>query len=84
MKLLFVYFWLLWFWRRVLKIKLFLTVFHFLFGNSRTIYKQILKRATQGTFLQKISPLGVVGPEKMMFKEKFTRTCTRSHDIRSE
>jgi hypothetical protein len=33
-KLLFVYFWHLWFWRiRFLKIKLYLAVFHFLFGK---------------------------------------------------
>jgi hypothetical protein len=50
-------------------------------------YEQILKRTTQGTFLPKISSLGVVVSEKM-FKEKLTRTRTRmrtrGHDIRSE
>jgi hypothetical protein len=58
-------------------LKLFLAVFHFLFGNE-----QILKRTTQGTFLQKISPLGVVVSER--FKKKLPRTRTRGHDIRSE
>jgi hypothetical protein len=62
-KLLFVQFWHLWFWRRrFLKIKLFLAVFHF--GISEP-YEQVLKRTTQGTFLPKISSLGVVVSEKM-------------------
>jgi hypothetical protein len=55
-KLLFVYFWYLWFWRR----------------NN------------QGTFLQKISPLGVVVSEKKMFKEKLTQMHKRGHYIRLE
>jgi hypothetical protein len=58
-----------------------------LFGISEP-YEQILKMTTQGTFLPKISSLGVVISEKKMLKEKLTRTCTRArsqgHDIRSE
>jgi hypothetical protein len=34
--------------------------------------EQILKRTPQGTFLQKISYLGVIVFEKKMFKEKLT------------
>jgi hypothetical protein len=89
MKLLFVQLWHLWFWRRFLKIKLFLAVFHFqvpvrkLFGISEP-YEQISKRTTQGTSLPKISSIGVVVSEKKMFKEKLTRTRTQGHDIRSE
>jgi hypothetical protein len=50
MKLLFVHF------ERFLNIKLFLAVFHLLFGKYLGIpeqYEQILERTTQGTFLQK-------------------------------
>jgi hypothetical protein len=40
-------------------------VFHFLFGK----YLEILERATQGIFLQKISFLGIRVSEKKVFKE---------------
>jgi hypothetical protein len=47
--------------------------FHFLFGKYsefQNLVKKILKRTTQGTFLKKISFLGVIVSE--MFKEKLT------------
>jgi hypothetical protein len=92
MKLLFVQFWHLRFWRR----RFFKDLASFcgfslpvgkLFGISEP-YEQILKRTTQGTFLPKISSLGVVVSEKKMFKQKLTRARTQTrmqgHDIRSE
>jgi hypothetical protein len=44
--------------------------------------KQILKRPTQGTFLQKISFLGIIVSEKKIFKELLmcTHTRTSCHD----
>jgi hypothetical protein len=47
-------------------------------------YEQMSKRTTQGTFLQKISPVAVVVSEQKMLKEKLTRTHTRGRDLRSE
>jgi hypothetical protein len=51
--------------------------------------QQILKRPTQGTFLQKISFLGIIVSEKKIFKELLAHTrkggtLTSCHDIRSE
>jgi hypothetical protein len=49
--------------KRFLEIKLFLAVLHFVFKNYaefQNYMKNILKTTTHGTFLQKISPLGVV------------------------
>jgi hypothetical protein len=40
-----------------------------IFGISEA-HEQILKMTSQGTFLQKISFLGVIVSEKKMFKEK--------------
>jgi hypothetical protein len=42
-----------------------------IFGISEP-REQILERTPQGTFLQKISFLGVIDSEKKMFKEKLT------------
>jgi hypothetical protein len=54
-----------------------------IFGISEP-FEQILKRPTQGTFLPKISFLGVIVSEKKIFKEMLTRTRTSCHDIRLE
>jgi hypothetical protein len=47
-------------------------------------FKQTIKRPTQGTFMPKISFLGIIASEKKIFKEKLTHTRTRCHDIKSE
>jgi hypothetical protein len=46
-------------------------------------FEQILKRPTKGTFLPKISFLGIIDSEKIL-KEMLTHTRTSCHDIRSE
>jgi hypothetical protein len=67
-KQVFAHLWHLWFWR-FLKVLFIFQVFHFLFGKYSEPREQILKRTPQGTFLQKISFLGIIVSEKM-FKEK--------------
>jgi hypothetical protein len=53
----------------------FFMVFHFLlFGKYSEPCKQILKRPTQGTFLQTICFLDIIVSEKKIFKELLTRT----------
>jgi hypothetical protein len=44
-------------------------------------FKQIIKRPTQGSFMPKISFLGIIVSEKKIFKEMLTRTRTSCHDI---
>jgi hypothetical protein len=85
MKLLFVHFWHLWFWRkRFLKIKLFLAVFHFLFRNYSEFRNHMNFKEDHPRFIPAKNSLGVVVSEKMMSKEKLTRMHMRGHDIRSE
>jgi hypothetical protein len=52
-----------------------------IFGISEP-FEQIIKRPTHGTFLPKISFLGIIFSGKKIIKEMLTRTSC--HDIRSE